>query len=54
MAAIRFYDAVQADGVMMALRRMDPDLFGFARTLGDARPVEHSWMPLRNTEGAAS
>lgn len=55
LAALRFYDATQADGVMMTLRRMDPQLFGFEHTLGGARPIEHSWMdPLRNTEGAPS
>lgn len=42
--AIRFASAEQADLTMMAIRDLAPDLFGFAATLGDARPVEHGWM----------
>lgn len=43
--ATRFLSEQQADGVMMAVRRMDPALFAFAVNLGDARPVEHGWLP---------
>ena len=42
--ATRFYSSAQADGVMMAVRRMDPKLFAFAANLGEARPVEHGWI----------
>jgi len=41
--ATRFYSREQADGVMMAVRRLDPEMFAFAVNLGDARPVEHGW-----------
>jgi hypothetical protein len=52
LAAIRFHSEEQADSVMMAVRQLAPDLFGFERTIGNARPVEHAWMELRslNTE----
>jgi len=42
--ATRFYSKKQADGVMMAVRRMEPALFAFAVNLGDAWPVEHAWI----------
>lgn len=42
--ATRFYSEAQADGVMMAVRRMEPALFAFAVNLGDARPIEHGWI----------
>ncbi len=42
--ATRFMSRWQADGVMMALRRMRPDLFAFMATLGEARAVEHGWL----------
>lgn len=42
--ATRFLSAAQADAVMMAVRPLHPDLFGFAVTLGEARPVEHGWL----------
>ena len=45
MQAIRFYSEQQADGVMMAVRSLAPAIFAFAVNLGDARPVEHGWMP---------
>lgn len=38
--ATRFWSREQADGVMMALRELSPDLFAFAATLGDAWPRE--------------
>lgn len=43
-AATRFMSEAQADGVMMAVREANPDLFAFARNIGDARPTEHAWL----------
>lgn len=43
-AATRFADAKQADGVMMAVRQLEPSLFAFAVLLGDAWPREHKWL----------
>jgi hypothetical protein len=43
--AIRFYSQEQADRVMMAVRALDAALFAFAANLGEARPVEHGWLP---------
>ena len=42
-AALHFRTKEQADGLMMAVRELSPDLFGFAVTLGDARAIEHAW-----------
>ena len=42
--AIRFHSQQQADAVMMAVRALNAGLFEFARTLTDAKPVEHGWM----------
>ena len=42
--AIRFFSQEHADGVMTALRRMEPELFSFAKSLGDAKAVEHGWI----------
>ena len=42
--AIRFYSKEQADATMMAVRQLAPDFFGFEKTIGDARPVEHGWI----------
>lgn len=52
IAALRFYNEAQADAAMMALRELAPALFGFALTLGDARPVEHSWFGDVDVEAA--
>jgi hypothetical protein len=43
--AIRFISKEQADGVMMAVRQLAPELWAFAMNLGEARPVEHAWLP---------
>jgi hypothetical protein len=48
-AALAFKTQEQADLTMMAVRQMNRDLFAFAATLGDARPVEHGWMAERDT-----
>lgn len=56
--ALRFFSAEHADLTMMAVRALAPALFEFARTLGEARPVEHGWLnpngldqsPLHKTE----
>ena len=43
-AALRFFNAKQADMVMMVAKRLCPELFAFAVNLGEARPVEHGWF----------
>jgi hypothetical protein len=43
-SGIRFHSQEQADGVMMALRLLVPELFGFELTLDVARPTQHSWF----------
>lgn len=42
--ATRFASSWQADGVMMSVRQLNPDLFAFAANLGEAKPVEHAWL----------
>jgi len=42
--AVRFFSREQADGVMTAVRELNPDLFAFARNLGEAWPREHGWI----------
>lgn len=42
--ATRFMSSIQADGVMMAVRRLAPELWAFAANLGEARPTEHGWL----------
>ena len=42
--AVRFFSREQADGVMMAVRELNPDLWAFARNLGEAWPREHGWI----------
>jgi len=49
LRALRFCNSEQADLTMMALRQLDPELFGFAKTLGDAKPTEHKWLPAAGT-----
>lgn len=44
-AALRFYTVQQSDGVLYALRKLQPELFAFARNLGDPRSVQHGFMP---------
>lgn len=51
-AALRFISKEQADGVMMVVRRVCPELFAFAVNLGDARPVEHGWIAAKPTPEA--
>lgn len=53
-AATRFMAAWQADGVMMAVRRMEPALFAFAVNLGDARPTEHGYLEAFDIETASN
>lgn len=43
-SAVRFMSEAQADGVMMAVRTLNPLLFGFGRTRRDARAVEHGFV----------
>ena len=42
--ALRFFSEAQADDTAVAIRRMAPELWGFALTLGEAKPVEHGWI----------
>jgi hypothetical protein len=42
--ALCFKSQEQADLTMMAIRDLIPSLFGFAATIGEARPVEHAWI----------
>ena len=47
--ALRFHSEDQADAAMMAIRELDAELFAFAKTLGDAKPIEHGFM--ENSDG---
>ena len=40
---LRFASKEQADGVLMAVRELEPELFDFEKNLGNAWPVEHGW-----------
>lgn len=53
LKALRFCKEDQADLAMMALRELDPSLFEFERTLGNATPIEHAWVdaPPPSTTG---
>lgn len=42
--ALRLISQEAADGVAMAVRKLAPDLWGFASTLGEAWPREHGWL----------
>lgn len=42
--ALRFYTLEQADGVMCALKKLQPDLFAFASNLRDAKPTQHGFL----------
>lgn len=46
--ALRFMSKDAADGAMMAVRALAPELWAFAIPLGEARPMEHGWF---NTTG---
>jgi len=45
LRAIRFMNEEQADLVMMSVRGLNRELFGFALTIGDAKAVEHGGLP---------
>lgn len=49
--ALRFMSYEQADGVAMAVRKLAPDLWGFALTLGEAWPREHGWIAVADASG---
>lgn len=51
--ALPFVSQEQADTTMMAIRGLAPALFGFAVTLGDAKPVEHGWLVKAAASDAA-
>ncbi len=42
--ALRLISKDAADGVAMAVRKLAPELWGFAGTLGEAWPREHGWL----------
>ena len=42
--ALRFVSKDAADGAMMAIRALAPELWAFAVNLGEARPTEHAWI----------
>lgn len=42
--ALRFFNKAQADFTGTAIRRLLPDLWAFAGTLGEAWPREHKWV----------
>ena len=46
LSAIRFESGDVADAVMMAIRYLEPNLFAFEDTLGNARAVEHAWLTI--------
>ena len=50
--AIKFVSYEQADGVMMAVRALEPSLFGFERALRDAKAIEHAWINTDPLKGA--
>lgn len=43
--ALRFFTKDDAHQTAMAVRRMEPELWAFALTLGEAWPREHKWLP---------
>lgn len=42
--ALRFYTLEQADAVLCAIRKLQPDLFAFAANLHDPKPVQHGFL----------
>lgn len=42
-AALAFRSKEQADGLMMAVRSIKPEIFAFESQLGAAQPIEHGW-----------
>jgi hypothetical protein len=58
--ALRFWSNEQADLAAAGIRALNPDLWGFAQTLGEAWPREHGFLsssdeasPALATGGAA-
>lgn len=50
--ALRFASKDAADGAMMAIRALAPELWAFAVNLGEARPTEHAWLkPMGSGDG---
>lgn len=50
--ALRFWSREQADLTAMAVRRLVPELWAFAATLGEAWPREHKWFAKSDVEAA--
>lgn len=42
--ALRFYTLEQTESVIWALYKLQPDLFSFAKTLRDAKAVQHGFL----------
>jgi len=42
--ALRFWSMEQADLTATAVRELNPDLWAFALTLGEAWPRQHAWF----------
>lgn len=53
-AALRFWSREQADLAAGGIRTLNPDLWGFALTLGEAWPREHGWLPPAPSSEAPS
>ena len=49
--AVRFMTREQADEVHYALKDLHPELFAYARVLGDARSTEHGFIGNGENEG---
>lgn len=50
--ALGFISKEQAGDLMLAVRDLKRELFGFEQTLGNAVPVEHGWIDGSNTEAS--
>jgi hypothetical protein len=52
--ALRFWTKEQADFTAMAVRRMEPRLWDFALTLGDAFPRQHGFVNIASPNDAVA
>lgn len=48
--ALRFFNKEQADLTATGLRALNPTLWGFAGSLGEAWPREHGWLSDEETK----
>lgn len=51
--ALRFWSREQADLTASGVRRLEPALWAFAGTLGEAWPREHGWIARQALTGEA-